>query len=304
MLTQGPSQVSPQQPPPPPRLALAAPPSPTVGRATILSVVNSVDRDTGPRNLTASTGSAGTSATGTDFDILTAAVVADGTLVRAVPPPSTAVTLFAPNDRAFQLLAKDLTGKWYWAEQAVLNAIVGAITAGTVDADQGADLPPGGRRKVVKADVPLNTPIDKINDGQMLHHGQGDELTELQSRTPRRCVTTSSAHNRTPGTASSTASDGPRQPLSPTWPGSPASGPHACPVRWAEIWRPGGGRGRSARFGPICRIEFGLVPAPRRGCATSRDARASMAVTVARGGVVDAPQRRTRGPCVRRTVLP
>jgi len=68
-----------------------------------------------------------------DYDILTAAVVADGTLVAAVTDPDTSVTLFAPNDRAFQLLARDLTGRWYWTERGVLNAIVGAVGAGKVN---------------------------------------------------------------------------------------------------------------------------------------------------------------------------
>jgi uncharacterized surface protein with fasciclin (FAS1) repeats len=99
-----------------------------------------------------------------DYDILTAAVVADGTLVGAVTDPRTAVTLFAPNDRAFQLLARDLTGRWYWTERAVLKAIVGVVAAGKVDLTNVLTyhVVPG---KFEKADVvPLiGTPIPTLN---------------------------------------------------------------------------------------------------------------------------------------------
>ena len=68
-----------------------------------------------------------------DFDILFAAVLADETLVPAVTSADTAVTLFAPNDRAFQLLALNLTGRWFLTEGEVLGAIVGLVEAGAVD---------------------------------------------------------------------------------------------------------------------------------------------------------------------------
>lgn len=97
-----------------------------------------------------------------DYDILTAAVVADGSLLGAVQDPNTAVTLFAPNDRAFQLLAKDLTGKWYWTEKGVLNAIVGAVQAGTVDLGNVLTYHVVAG-KFVKAEVPLRTPIATLN---------------------------------------------------------------------------------------------------------------------------------------------
>ncbi len=99
-----------------------------------------------------------------DFDILTAAVVANGSLVPAVTSGDTAVTLFAPNDRAFQLLAKDLTGKWYWTESGVLNAIVGAVGTGEALTKVLTYHVVGA--KVVKADLPLNTAIPTLNDGQ------------------------------------------------------------------------------------------------------------------------------------------
>lgn len=141
-------------------LALAAPAQASEGR-TILGAVTDADRYTSSerdgldrfrwdqRNWY-------------DYDILTAAVVADGTLVDAVKDPNTAVTLFAPNDRAFQLLAKDLTGKWYWTEKGVLNAIVGAVEAGSVDLTNVLTYHVVGG-KFVKADVPLGEPITTFN---------------------------------------------------------------------------------------------------------------------------------------------
>lgn len=144
-------------------VALAAPASATDGGATILGVVSSVDRYT-------STETDGLDRfrwdqrNWYDFDILTAAVVANGTFAGAVQDPSTAITLFAPNDRAFQLLAKDLTGKWYFTEQGVLNAIVGAVGSGDALTKVLSYHLVNG--KVVKADVPLNTAIPTLNDGQ------------------------------------------------------------------------------------------------------------------------------------------
>jgi len=97
-----------------------------------------------------------------DYDILFAAVLADGTLVDAVTTASTAVTLCAPNDRAFQLLAFDLTGQWLFTEQAVLDAIVGAVQAGAVDLTNVLTyhVIPG---KVLRADLPFNTPVGTLN---------------------------------------------------------------------------------------------------------------------------------------------
>ena len=143
-----------------------APSASATSNKTILSVVSSVDRFT-------STEKDGLDRfrwdqrNWYDFDILTAAVVADnGTLLGAVQDPTTAVTLFAPNDRAFQLLAKDLTGKWLWTEQAVLNAIVGAVTAGNVNLRNVLTYHVVGD-KFLKADVvPLiGSPIPTLNGG-------------------------------------------------------------------------------------------------------------------------------------------
>ena len=71
-----------------------------------------------------------------DYDILEAAarvVVSTaraGTTVAALANPDAKLTVLAPNDRAFQVLAHELTGKWYGTEAGVLNGIAGAITNG------------------------------------------------------------------------------------------------------------------------------------------------------------------------------
>jgi len=71
-----------------------------------------------------------------DFDILEAAARVVVTApdkasspVLALADPNARLTVFAPNDRAFQVLAHSLTGKWY-AEKDVLGAIAGAIATG------------------------------------------------------------------------------------------------------------------------------------------------------------------------------
>ena len=97
-----------------------------------------------------------------DYDILTAAVVLDGSLVGAVTDASSELTLFAPNDRAFQLLAYDLTGNWYYTEDKVLNAIVGAVQAGAVDLTNVLTYHVVAG-KILKADVPINTPVGTLN---------------------------------------------------------------------------------------------------------------------------------------------
>jgi uncharacterized surface protein with fasciclin (FAS1) repeats len=99
-----------------------------------------------------------------DFDILTKLVVVDETLVPAVTDPNTAVTLFAPNDRAFQLLAKDLTGRWFATETKTFNALAKAVANGDVDLTNVLTYHVVGS-KVVKADVPFNTPVATLNGG-------------------------------------------------------------------------------------------------------------------------------------------
>jgi len=73
-----------------------------------------------------------------DFDILDNAV---GAVLAAKPSSPVAVladgtvplTAFLPNDRAFQVLAFQLTRKWYSGEAAVLGAIAGKLGIDTVE---------------------------------------------------------------------------------------------------------------------------------------------------------------------------
>ncbi len=146
-------------------VALAAPAHATDGGDTILDLVTAADRFTGSerdgldkfrwdqRNWY-------------DFDILTKLVVFDETLVPDVTSASTAVTLFAPNDRAFQLLAKDLTGRWFATETQTFNALAKAVANGDVNLTNVLTyhVVPG---KVVKADVPFNTPVATLNGGEI-----------------------------------------------------------------------------------------------------------------------------------------
>lgn len=145
-------------------VALAAPAQAT-GKDTILDLVTAADRFTGSerdgldrfrwdqRNWY-------------DFDILTKLVAVDGTLVEAVTTPDTAVTLFAPNDRAFQLLAKDLTGRWFATETKTFEALAKAVDNDDVNLTNVLTyhVVPG---KVVKADVPFKTPVATLNGGEI-----------------------------------------------------------------------------------------------------------------------------------------
>ena len=67
-----------------------------------------------------------------DYDIVTEAVLAviaadtDGNSpVRLLADGTVPLTAFIPNDRAFQVLVKDLTGRWVRDESAVFSAVAG-----------------------------------------------------------------------------------------------------------------------------------------------------------------------------------
>jgi uncharacterized surface protein with fasciclin (FAS1) repeats len=74
-----------------------------------------------------------------DFDIVEVAAraVVDakgaGTTVAQLANPDAMLTVFAPNDRAFQVLAKELTGKWYGTEAGVVNGLLGALGADAIN---------------------------------------------------------------------------------------------------------------------------------------------------------------------------
>ena len=73
-----------------------------------------------------------------DFDILDNAV---GAVLASKPASPVAVladgtvplTAFLPNDRAFQVLAFQLTRKWYWSEADVLGAVAGKLGIDAVE---------------------------------------------------------------------------------------------------------------------------------------------------------------------------
>ncbi|WP_377641400.1 fasciclin domain-containing protein [Oryzobacter terrae] len=73
-----------------------------------------------------------------DYDIVTEAVLA----VLAAKPDSAvgvladgdvALTAFIPNDRAFQVLAADLTKRWSWSEEKVFGSLVAAVGVDAVE---------------------------------------------------------------------------------------------------------------------------------------------------------------------------
>lgn len=69
-----------------------------------------------------------------DFDIVTQAVLLYPDLVGAASDPEASLTAFLPNDRAFQVLVLDLTGKWVGTEKGVFDAVasLGLPTVKTV----------------------------------------------------------------------------------------------------------------------------------------------------------------------------
>lgn len=73
-----------------------------------------------------------------DFDIVDQAVATvlaakPGSPVGVLADGTVPLTAFIPNDRAFQVLAHDLTHRWYWTEQEVLTAIAGTVGVDAVE---------------------------------------------------------------------------------------------------------------------------------------------------------------------------
>lgn len=104
---------------------IALAPAASAAGTTSLASVLAADGDTFDRNWY-------------DFDIVDQAVA---TVLGAKPSSPVAVladgtvplTAFIPNDRAFQVLAHDLTHRWYTSEQRVLTAIAGAVGVDAVE---------------------------------------------------------------------------------------------------------------------------------------------------------------------------
>jgi hypothetical protein len=99
-----------------------------------------------------------------DYDIVTEAVLA----VLAAKPSSpvglltkgdVALTAFIPNDRAFQVLAADLTGRWYGSETKVFQALAGAVGIDALEQVLLYHVVPGG---------PITSSQALRSDGAML----------------------------------------------------------------------------------------------------------------------------------------
>ena len=81
---------------------------------------------------------------------------------------SVALTAFIPNDRAFQVLAKDLTGRWYWSESRVFSELAGAVGIDAIEQVLLYHVVPGAtitKRDAVRA------------NGATLTTAQGDTFT-------------------------------------------------------------------------------------------------------------------------------
>jgi hypothetical protein len=99
-----------------------------------------------------------------DYDIVTEAVLA----VLAAKPDSPVglltqgdvpLTAFLPNDRAFQVLAADLTGRWYGSETKVFQALAGAVGIDALEQVLLYHVVPGG---------PITSSQALRSDGAML----------------------------------------------------------------------------------------------------------------------------------------
>jgi uncharacterized surface protein with fasciclin (FAS1) repeats len=103
-----------------------------------------------------------------DFDILAAGVEAAG-LTDALDDPSADLTVFLPNDRAFQALVADLYGPLYWfvGENVILNKLValGASAPGTLQTVILYHAVPGQITSDVALSVPRGTQLTTLQGG-------------------------------------------------------------------------------------------------------------------------------------------
>ncbi len=94
-----------------------------------------------------------------DYDIVTEAVLAvldakPDSAVGVLTDGSVALTAFIPNDRAFQVLARDLTKRWYPSEAKVFTALVDAVGVDAIEQVLLYHVVPGAtitKRDAVKA---------------------------------------------------------------------------------------------------------------------------------------------------------
>ncbi|NHC46622.1 fasciclin domain-containing protein [Motilibacter aurantiacus] len=143
-----------------PAVALAAvmAPAPAQAADRSLATVLTSDGNTFDRNAA-------------DFDVLTEAVLAvleakPNSPVKALTQAGTALTAFAPNDRAFRSLVTDLTGKRVPAEKQVFAAVAG-LGIDTVETVLLYHVVPGAA---------LASPKVLASDGATLTTAQGGSL--------------------------------------------------------------------------------------------------------------------------------
>ena len=120
-----------------------------------------------------------------DFDIVTEAALAvvgakPDSPVALIADGSTRLTVFAPTDEAFRLLAKDLTGKTIKSEKKIFNALVDLAGVDTIETVLLYHVVPGKTltsNKVLKA------------DGAKLTTAQGGKITVKVKTKPSVSVT-------------------------------------------------------------------------------------------------------------------
>jgi len=84
-----------------------------------------------------------------DYDIVTQAVLGvlaakPNSNVRLLTDGSVALTAFIPNDRAFRLLAHDITHKWYGSEKKVFDKLVAKLGINAIEKVLLYHVVPGG----------------------------------------------------------------------------------------------------------------------------------------------------------------
>ncbi len=108
-----------------------------------------------------------------DYDILTEAVLAvidakPDSPVALLADGSVPLTAFIPNDFAFRVLVKDLTGRWYWSERKVFTKLVEAVGVDAVETVLLYHVVPGA---TIDARAALRS------DGVALDTAQGGQFT-------------------------------------------------------------------------------------------------------------------------------
>lgn len=95
-----------------------------------------------------------------DYDVLTNAVGAvlaarPDSPVKVLADGNVALTAFLPSDRAFRILAHDLTGKWYRSESQLFSGLAGLLGVDTIEAVLLYHVVPGATitsRQALKSD--------------------------------------------------------------------------------------------------------------------------------------------------------